>query len=660
MIVELGHLCLIIALVLSLVLSITPLLGVAKSNVTLMRTGESLAIGQFVFIALSTLAMVWAFVHDDFSVAYIAQNSNSALPVQFKVSALWGGHEGSLLLWVLVLAGWTLAVALRSEELPLDMRARVLAVMGMIATGFLLFVLFTSNPFERVLPFTPLEGNDLNPLLQDFGLIVHPPMLYMGYVGFSVAFAFAIAALLSGRLDSAWARWSRPWINAAWMFLTAGIALGSWWAYYELGWGGWWFWDPVENASFMPWLVGTALIHSLAVTEKRGVYKSWTLLLAIFAFSLSLLGTFLVRSGVLTSVHAFATDPTRGLFILVFLLVVVGGSLTLYALRAPSVISTAKFSFLSREVFLLINNIVFLVATLMVLFGTLFPLLMDALSLGKYSVGPPYFNSLFVPLMSVLAMFMGIGPWLNWKKTNSNKIIHSLIAPLIACVVFGLLAPLFIAGDYSIGAAMGLVIAFWIMSALIVDLKNKTKHASSIFAGAKRLTRSYWAMQFAHLGFAITIIGVSLTSTYSSERDVRMAVGESFSQGGYEFTFLGSKGVQGPNYIADRGEVIVSRSGEELLRLRPEKRRYTAGDQVMTEAAIDPSITRDIYVAMGDALNDGAWSVRVHIKPFVRWIWFGAIFMCIGAILSITDKRYKRKLVVKAPASAALATEASV
>jgi cytochrome c-type biogenesis protein CcmF len=625
-----------------------------------MRTGESLAIGQFVFIALSTLAMVWAFVHDDFSVAYIAQNSNSALPVQFKVSALWGGHEGSLLLWVLVLAGWTLAVALRSEELPLDMRARVLAVMGMIATGFLLFVLFTSNPFERVLPFTPLEGNDLNPLLQDFGLIVHPPMLYMGYVGFSVAFAFAIAALLSGRLDSAWARWSRPWTNAAWMFLTAGIALGSWWAYYELGWGGWWFWDPVENASFMPWLVGTALIHSLAVTEKRGVYKSWTLLLAIFAFSLSLLGTFLVRSGVLTSVHAFATDPTRGLFILVFLLVVVGGSLTLYALRAPSVISTAKFSFLSREVFLLINNIVFLVATLMVLFGTLFPLLMDALSLGKYSVGPPYFNSLFVPLMSVLAMFMGIGPWLNWKKTNSNKIIHSLIAPLIACVVFGLLAPLSIAGDYSIGAAMGLVIAFWIMSALIVDLKNKTKHASSIFAGAKRLTRSYWAMQFAHLGFAITIIGVSLTSTYSSERDVRMAVGESFSQGGYEFTFLGSKVVQGPNYIADRGEVIVSRSGEELLRLRPEKRRYTAGDQVMTEAAIDPSITRDIYVAMGDALNDGAWSVRVHIKPFVRWIWFGAIFMCIGAILSITDKRYKRKLVVKAPASAALATEASV
>lgn len=660
MIVELGHLCLIIALVLSLVLSVTPLLGVAKSNVTLMRTGESLAIGQFVFIALSTMAMVWAFVHDDFSVAYIAQNSNSALPVQFKVSALWGGHEGSLLLWVLVLAGWTLAVALRSEELPLDMRARVLAVMGMIATGFLLFVLFTSNPFERVLPFRPLEGNDLNPLLQDFGLIVHPPMLYMGYVGFSVAFAFAIAALLSGRLDSAWARWSRPWTNAAWMFLTAGIALGSWWAYYELGWGGWWFWDPVENASFMPWLVGTALIHSLAVTEKRGVYKSWTLLLAIFAFSLSLLGTFLVRSGVLTSVHAFATDPTRGLFILVFLLVVVGGSLTLYALRAPSVISTAKFSFLSREVFLLINNIVFLVATLMVLFGTLFPLLMDALSLGKYSVGPPYFNSLFVPLMSVLAMFMGIGPWLNWKKTNSNKIIHSLIAPLIACVVFGLLAPLSIAGDYSIGAAMGLVIAFWIMSALIVDLKNKTKHASSIFAGAKRLTRSYWAMQFAHLGFAITIIGVSLTSTYSSERDVRMAVGESFSQGGYEFTFLGSKVVQGPNYIADRGEVIVSRSGEELLRLRPEKRRYTAGDQVMTEAAIDPSITRDIYVAMGDALNDGAWSVRVHIKPFVRWIWFGAIFMCIGAILSITDKRYKRKLVVKAPASAALATEASV
>jgi cytochrome c-type biogenesis protein CcmF len=649
MIVEIGHLCLIIALGLAFMLSVTPLLGVAKSNVTLMRTGESLAIGQFVFLAISTLAMIYGFVNDDFSVAYIAQNSNSALPVQFKVSALWGGHEGSLLLWVLVLGGWTLAVALRSEELPLDMRARVLAVMGMIAVGFLLFVIFTSNPFERVLPFAPVEGNDLNPLLQDFGLIVHPPMLYMGYVGFSVAFAFAIAALLSGRLDSAWARWSRPWTNAAWMFLTAGIALGSWWAYYELGWGGWWFWDPVENASFMPWLVGTALIHSLAVTEKRGVYKSWTLLLAIFAFSLSLLGTFLVRSGVLTSVHAFATDPTRGLFILVFLLVVVGGSLLLYALRAPAVVSTAKFSFLSREVFLLINNIIFLVATLMVLFGTLFPLLMDALDLGMYSVGPPYFNSLFVPLMSVLAMFMGIGPWLNWKRNNSNKILHSLMAPLIACVVFGLLAPLFMEGDYSIGAAIGLVIAFWVIGALFVDVKDKTKHSSSMFSGAKKLTRSYWAMQTAHLGFAITIIGVSLTTAYSSERDVRMAVGESFSQAGYEFTFLGSKVVEGPNYISDMGEVIVSRGGEEILRLWPEKRRYLASNQTMTEASIDPSITRDIYIAMGDALDNGAWSVRVHIKPFVRWVWFGSIFMCIGAILSITDKRYRKKLVVNNP-----------
>jgi cytochrome c-type biogenesis protein CcmF len=610
-------------------------------------------------VTLSFVALTIGYVGSDFTIVNVAGNSHSLKPMLYKISGVWGNHEGSLLLWAWILSLFGFAVAFFGGQLPSSLKARVLAIQGLIGVGFLLFILFTSNPFERLDP-APFEGQGLNPLLQDPGLAFHPPFLYLGYVGLSVTFSFAIAALIEGKVDPAWARWVRPWTLAAWGFLTLGIALGSWWAYYELGWGGWWFWDPVENASFMPWLVGTALIHSLAVTEKRGVYKSWTLLLAIFAFSLSLLGTFLVRSGVLTSVHAFATDPTRGLFILVFLLVVVGGSLFLYALRAPSVVSTAKFSFLSREVFLLINNILFLVATLMVLFGTLFPLLMDALSLGKYSVGPPYFNSLFVPMMAVLAMFMGIGPWLNWKKNNSNRIVHSLIAPLIACVVFGLLAPLFMEGDYSIGAAIGLVIAFWVISALIVDIKNKTKHASSVVAGAKRLSRSYWAMQFAHFGFAVTIIGVSLTSTYSSERDVRMAVGESFSQGGYEFTFLGSKGVQGPNYVADRGEVVVSVAGEEVLRLWPEKRRYTASDQVMTEASIDPSITRDIYIAMGDALDDGAWSVRVHIKPFVRWIWFGAIFMCIGAILSITDKRYKRKLAVKTAAPMASPQAVSV
>ncbi|MEH6550902.1 MAG: heme lyase CcmF/NrfE family subunit [Pseudomonadales bacterium] len=640
--VELGHFSLVICLVLSLALVVLPLWGSAHGNVTLMRSAHALATGQFVFVAIAMAVLIAAFVQDDFSVSYVANNSNSALPTYFKVSAVWGGHEGSLLLWVFILSGWTLAVAMRSDNLPLEMSSRVLSVMGMIAVGFLLFVLFTSNPFARELPFSPTEGKDLNPLLQDIGLIIHPPMLYMGYVGFSVAFSFAIAALIGGKLDAAWARWSRPWTNLAWAFLTGGITLGSWWAYYELGWGGWWFWDPVENASFMPWLVGTALIHSLAVTEKRGLFRSWTLLLAIFAFSLSLLGTFLVRSGVLTSVHAFASDPTRGLFILVFLLVVVGGSLLLYALRAPAVATKAQFSFWSRELFLLINNMLLLVATLIVLFGTLFPLLMDALALGKYSVGPPYFNALFVPLMAIAMAFMGIGPALKWKKNPTRKILQGLVAPLIASVILGVAWPVAYPGEFHWSTAMAAVLGLWVLATTLTEMREKVRHAPSFARGLSRLTRSYWGMVIAHSGIAVTAIGIGFTSQYSLERDIRMAPGEELEISGYTFIFEGTETVRGPNYSADMASLTFIDTNGKAKTLNPEKRRYLASGQVMTEAAIDAGFMRDIYIALGEPLQNGAWSMRIQVKPLVRWLWLGGFLMAMGGLFAITDPRYKR------------------
>ncbi|AQA18814.1 c-type cytochrome biogenesis protein CcmF [Halioglobus japonicus] len=653
MIPELGLFSQIVGLGMAIALTLIPAWGAWRGHQASMQLGPGLAAGMTFFITLSFICLSIAFVQDDFSVALVANNSNTLLPMVYKLCAVFGNHEGSMLLWSLILCLWTLAVAIFSPSLPLVFKARVLSVMGAIAVGFLSFSLFTSNPFARLLPGIPAEGSDLNPLLQDPGMIIHPPLLYIGYAGFSVAFAFAIAALLGGRLDAAWARWSRPWTNVAWAFLSLGIMLGSWWAYYELGWGGWWFWDPVENASFMPWLAGTALIHSLAVTEKRGLFKSWTVLLAIFAFSLCLLGTFLVRSGVITSVHAFANDPERGVFILVFLAIVVGGSLTLYALRAPAVASRVTFAWVSRESLLLLNNVVFLVATLTVLFGTLFPLLMDALGGGKYSVGPPYFNAVFVPLMALLVPFMGVGPISRWKKDTPARWRSELLLPLAVAVVCALTLPLF-GADYNLWVALAVLLAGWLVFGLARDCWNRVKTASDIGRGFRRLPASYWGMVTAHLGFAACIVGVVATSQYSVEHDLKMQPGDVETVAGYEFRFVEVAPVRGPNYVADEARFEVSRDGKFVARLAPQKRRYLAGGSIMTEAAIDPGLFRDLYVAMGEPIGaDGAWAIRLHYKPMVRWMWLGAILMALGGFTTVADKRYRTRRAVTAPVSGA-------
>ena len=639
MIPELGHFALILVFTLALMLGVIPLVGAARGYQAWMRSAFSLSAGVAVFAALAFGCLVYAFVTDDFSVRYAATNSNSLLPIYFKVAAVWGAHEGSFLLWILIASLWTLAVAAFSRHLPLAMISRVLAVMGWLAAGFAAFSLFTSNPFVRALPIAPSEGADLNPLLQDFGLTIHPPILYTGYVGFSVAFAFALAALMTGRLDAAWARWSRPWTNAAWAFLTVGIALGSWWAYYELGWGGWWFWDPVENASFMPWLMGTALVHSLAVTEKRGAFKSWTVLLAIGAFSLSLLGAFIVRSGVLTSVHAFAVDPERGLFILAFLVIVVGGSLTLYAVRVPLIRSRVHFSGLSREVMLLVNNVVLVVAMACVLLGTLYPLAYEAMTDGgKISVGPPYFNSVFIPLMVVLSIALGIGPSARWKRTGVEQLVRKLAAVLAASVLLGVALPLLISGAFKWQLAVGSALAVWIVGTHVLDAWHQ---AGRSVAGLRRLTTGYIGMTIAHIGFAVTLIGIVVTSHQSIERDVRLTNGASTQLGSLTFTLVGVDRVRGPNYIADRGSVRIDGDGASHVMF-PEKRRYLSGGNVMTEAAIEPGITRDVYVAMGEPLADGGWTMRLHYKPLVRWVWVGALLMALGGVTAVTDARYRR------------------
>ena len=642
MIPELGHLAMILALCLALVQATLPLIGAWRGDRQWMSLAQPAAWGQFAFLAFAFACLTYSFMVDDFSVAYVAQNSNTALPWYYKFSAVWGAHEGSLLLWALILGGWTFAVAIFSRQLPEEMLARVLGVMGIISVGFLLFLIVTSNPFSRLLPNAPADGRDLNPLLQDFGLIIHPPMLYMGYVGFSVAFAFAIAALLGGKLDAAWARWSRPWTIVAWAFLGIGIALGSWWAYYELGWGGWWFWDPVENASFMPWLVGTALIHSLAVTEKRGVFKSWTVLLAIAAFSLSLLGTFLVRSGVLTSVHAFASDPERGVFILAFLLLVVGGSLTLFALRAPVVRSQVGFGLWSRETLLLANNLILVVAASMILLGTLYPLVLDALSGAKLSVGPPYFNALFVPLMGLLMAVLAVGVLVRWKDTPLRWLLGMLTPVLVASVALALLAS-WAWGDFHWAVLGVCLLAAWVTLAGLRDIQDKTRH-KGLFKGMASLGRSYWGMQLAHLGLAVCALGVILTSLGSFERDMRMAPGEAVELGGYRFVFEGAAHHEGPNFISDRGTVRIFDGERQIAVLHPEKRLYTVQQSVMTEAGIDAGLTRDLFVALGEPLGQGAWAVRIHIKPFVRWIWLGALMMGFGGFLAAADKRYRMKV----------------
>ncbi|WP_022963789.1 heme lyase CcmF/NrfE family subunit [Halopseudomonas pelagia] len=639
MIPELGQIALIIALVLAVLQATVPLYGAWRGDTLAMGFAQPAAIAQCLFVLFAFLCLVQSFLANDFSVTYVALNSNSALPWFYQISAVWGGHEGSLLLWALILSVWTLAVAVFSRDLPDEMLSRVLAVMGMISVGFLLFMLMTSNPFDRQLPFYPADGNDLNPLLQDFGLIVHPPMLYMGYVGFSVAFAFAIAALLGGRLDAAWARWSRPWTIIAWAFLTLGIALGSWWAYYELGWGGWWFWDPVENASFMPWLVGTALIHSLAVTEKRGVFKSWTVLLAIATFSLSLLGTFLVRSGVLTSVHAFATDPERGVFILGFLLVVVGGSLLLYALRAPVVKSQIGFALWSRETFLLINNVILVVAALMILLGTLYPLVLDAVSGTLVSVGPPYFNALFLPLMALLMAAMGVGMLSRWKDTPVKWLFSQLKWVLAGAAVAAVLLAIWI-GDHHLAVGSMLLLVFWVVGMSFKDIRNKIRHKGAV-KGLRGLTRSYWGMTLAHIGIAVCAVGVVGASLFDSQRDLRMVPGDQLELGGYTFEFEGIRHLEGSNWESDKAVVNVFKGDRQITTLRPEKRLYTVQNQLMTEAAIHAGVTRDLFVAMGEPLGGDAWAMRVHIKPFVRWIWLGGLLMTFGGLLAASDKRYR-------------------
>ena len=653
MIPEIGEFALIIALFLSVVLAAVPMYGASTRNELWMSYAKPLAAGQFLFIFISFICLGYAFSQDDFSVVYVAQHSNSQMPIQFKLSAIWGGHEGSLLLWAFILSGWTFAVSRFSKALPLDMLARVLSVMGIVATGFISFLLITSSPFSRYLPRFPADGADLNPLLQDFGLIVHPPMLYMGYVGFSVAFSFAIAALLSGRMDAAWARWSRPWTNVAWAFLGMGITLGSWWAYYELGWGGWWFWDPVENASLMPWLVGTALVHSLAVTEKRGVFKSWTLLLAIFAFSLSLLGTFLVRSGVLTSVHAFASDPERGFFILMLLAITMGGSLTLFALKAPNVKSESSFSWLSREVILLVNNVFLIVMAVTVLLGTLYPLLIDALGQGKISVGPPYFNAVFVPIMGTMAIAMGISIAVRWRKTPSETLLKTLWLPAVISLVIGLIFPFAYGSGFELRVFLGISISLWVISTVVREFISKFRNAKSVSSKLQQLSLSYYGMMLAHIGVAVTAIGITLVSTYSEERDMRMAKGDSVELAGYQFSFQGTHVVKGPNYMADQATIVVTENGNAVVTLHPEKRRYNVKRNMMTEADIDAGLFRDLYVALGEPLNNGeAWAVRVHYKPYVRWLWLGGILMALGGLLTVADKRYRKNSSKQEPVNA--------
>ena len=654
---ELGHLALIIALAFSICLSLIPLIGVHSSEQSSLKKlvgyAKPLTYGMFLFTAISIIILGYSFVVDDFSVKYIASHSNTHLPYYFKISAIWGGHEGSLLLWVFSLTAWTAAVARFSDAIEEEFIARVLAVMGMITIGFIAFTLLTSNPFDRLWPNVPMEGRDLNPLLQDIGLIIHPPLLYIGYVGFAVAFAFAVAALMVGKMDAAWARWSRPWTLGAWMFLTVGIALGSWWAYYELGWGGWWFWDPVENASFMPWLVGTALIHSLAVTEKRGTFRNWTILLAIFAFGLSLLGTFLVRSGVITSVHSFAADPSRGIFILVILAIAMGGSLTLYAFRASTVASFSRFAFYSRETALLLCNVILVVAAVTVLLGTLYPLLVDSLGYGKISVGPPYFNAVFVPIMSILFIIMGIGPLIRWKKAKKGELRKQLLNSSVFSIAFGLLFPVIYGGEFNILVAMGITLATWVFLVVVKEVKNQLKLTS-------KLTISHLGMATAHAGIAITIVGVTLVSMYESETNVKMSMNEKVVISDYEIEFKGIKNVEGPNYSAEQGQINLYKVNDDesdfVSLLKPERRTYRVQTMGMTEAGIDPGLFRDVYVALGDPLPDGAWAIRVHYKPFIRWIWLGAIFMAFGALLSILDKRYRRKknVVVSATDNTAL------
>ncbi|MFC0819643.1 heme lyase CcmF/NrfE family subunit [Moraxella marmotae] len=655
LITELGYFSLLSAFVLAILQAILPAIGVIKHQVQWQRLAPSLTVAQFLAMMLSFLALIAGFLYNDFSLVYVAKQSNSLLPWYYKLSATWGGHEGSLLLWMMILATWCMLVSVFSRGLPLDMRARVLSILGGVQAMMLAMMIFTSSPFDRVLPNLPVDGADLNPLLQDPGLIFHPPMLYMGYVGLAVPFAFCMAALWAGRLDAVWTRWSRPWTLMAWAFLTLGIALGSWWAYYELGWGGWWFWDPVENASLMPWLASTALLHSLAVTEKRGVFKAWTMMLAIFAFALSLLGTFMVRSGVITSVHSFAADPTRGLAVLAILAIVIGFGLLMFALRGWRLTVESSYRLKSRESMLVINNLILLIATLVVLLGTLYPMIAEFFHLGQVSVGPPYFNALFVPLTWLLLGFMGVGAVMRYKY-DSRPLLASILACAVSALVLGSVLAYMVAQlaesyvfDYSV--EISAVLSIWVLAFVVLDIKDKLRHQKhGLAAGLTKLSPSYWGMQIAHIGVLVCVMGVAATTSMSIEKDIAMTVGDSVHVQGYDFYLQEFETIKGANYDATQATITVKHDGKLISALYPQKRNYVVSMMPMTEVGIRPSLFNEMYVALGEpiAKDNGqvdvnTWAVRVYVKPMVRWIWLGAILMAIGAAVAITDKRYRFK-----------------
>ena len=641
MIAELGNYALALSLAIAVLLAIFPLWGAEKGNVQFMALARPMTYGLFLILSVSFGALFYVFAINDFSVQYVVNNSNTTLPIYYRLSAVWGSHEGSLLLWIWLLSLWSAAVALFSKRLPQEAVARVLGIMGIISIGFLLFVLFTSNPFTRTFPDFPVDGKELNPLLQDIGLIFHPPLLYMGYVGFSVAFAFSIASLMTGKLDTAWARWSRPWTMAAWVFLTLGIVLGSWWAYYELGWGGWWFWDPVENASFMPWLAGTALLHSLAVTEKRGSFKAWTVLLAISAFSLCLLGTFLVRSGILVSVHAFASDPTRGLYVLAYLIVVIGGSLTLYAYKGSQIRSRDNAERYSRESLLLLNNILLMTALCVVLLGTLLPLVHKQLGLGSISIGAPFFDQMFLIIMTPFSLLLGIGPLVKWRRDQFSAIRTPVIASVIIMLIAGFALPYLLQDKLTVSAVLGTMMTVIIVLLSLYEMHQRATYRDTFWRGITKLSRSHWGMILAHLGVAMTVWGIAFSQNYSIERDVRMNVGDTVQIAGYDFTFKGISDANGPNYVGGKAQIDISRDGKHETTLYAEKRLYTVSKMPMTEAAIDWGFSRDLYAALGEKLDNNAWALRLYYKPFIRWIWLGGLFMALGGVLCMFDRRYR-------------------
>ncbi|QDJ12579.1 heme lyase NrfEFG subunit NrfE [Mergibacter septicus] len=647
MIAELGNYALALSLAIAILLALLPLIGAEKNNLTLMSLARPMTWGLFVSLTFAFLALMYLFAVNDFSVQYVVNNSNTLLPWYYRLSAVWGSHEGSLLLWIWLLSLWSVAVAIFSRQLPIEAVARVLAVMGLVSIGFLLFVILASNPFSRTFPDFPIDGRELNPMLQDVGLIFHPPLLYMGYVGFSVAFAFSIASLMTGKLDTAWARWSRPWTLAAWSFLTLGIVLGSWWAYYELGWGGWWFWDPVENASFMPWLTGTALLHSLAVTEKRGSFKAWTVLLAILAFSLCLLGTFLVRSGILVSVHAFASDPTRGLYILAYLVAVIGGSLVLYAYKGSQIRSNDNYQRYSRETMLLLNNILLMTALLVVVLGTLLPLVHKQLGLGTISIGAPFFDQMFLIIMVPFAFLLGIGPLVKWRRDQFSAIRKPVVISTFVMAIGGFVLPYFLQDQITVSAVLGTMMTLIIALLALYELQLRASYRQSFFKGITKLSRSQWGMFFAHLGLAMTVFGITFSQNFSVERDVRMKTGDSVQVAGYDFTFNGVREQNGANYLGVVADIGISQNQKQIGNLEAEKRFYSVSRMSMTEAAISGGLTRDLYAALGERLDNNSWAVRLYYKPFIRWIWLGGLFMAFGGFLCILDRRYRFSRLVR-------------